>query len=198
RRSMDGASARVVVKFRGEQVDKNSLDLLTFFADRLKVHLKDAGTRHDLIDAVFASGQEDDLLMAVARVEALTGFLETDDGANLLAGIKRAQNILSKEEKNDGQAIEGIVDQNLLLKIEEKSLDGAIRTARGQVIDAVKAEDFTAALSALAQLREPVDRFFESVTVNADNPDMRTNRLKMLAQIRQTTARIADFSRIEG
>ncbi|MHA1524727.1 MAG: DALR anticodon-binding domain-containing protein, partial [Alphaproteobacteria bacterium] len=160
--------------------------------------LKDAGTRHDLIDAVFASGQEDDLLMAVARVEALTGFLETDDGANLLAGIKRAQNILSKEEKNDGQAIEGIVDQNLLLKIEEKSLDGAIRTARGQVIDAVKAEDFTAALSALAQLREPVDRFFESVTVNADNPDMRTNRLKMLAQIRQTTARIADFSRIEG
>ena len=171
-------------------------DLLAFFADRLKVYLKDQGARHDLIDAVFALGNQDDLLMIVKRVEALSKFLETDDGKNLLAGVKRAANILRIEEKKDGISYTGDVENGKLIKHEEKALHSAITLANGQVHIAVQHEDFEAAMRVLAKLRAPVDAFFEHVTVN--DVSFRENRLALLNRIRAATQEIADFSKIEG
>ena len=171
-------------------------NLLAFFADRLKVYLKDQGARHDLIDAVFALGNQDDLLMIVRRVEALSKFLETDDGKNLLAGVKRAANILRIEEKKDGRAHDGDVEPGKLIKGEEKALHSAITIATGKVHIAVEHEDFEGAMQALAKLRAPVDAFFEHVTVN--DVSFRDNRLKLLNRIRAATLDVADFSRIEG
>ncbi len=172
--------------------------LLGFFADRLKVHLREQGARHDLIDAVFALPGQDDLLMIVRRVEALGRFLETDDGATLLAGVKRAQNILRIEEKKDKRAFEGEPDTALFAEPQEKALAKTI----GEVTDAARKslerEDFEAAMSALAKLRAPVDAFFDKVTVNAPDPKLRENRLKLLAQIRDATLEVADFSKIGG
>ncbi|HRX37474.1 MAG TPA: glycine--tRNA ligase subunit beta, partial [Aestuariivirga sp.] len=173
-------------------------DLLAFFADRLKVYLKDQGARHDLIDAVFALGNQDDLLMIVKRVEALSKFLDTDDGRNLLAGVKRAANILKIEEKKDGRTYDGDVQQIRLIKGEEKALHSAITIATGKVKIAVEHEDFEAAMAALAKLRAPVDAFFDHVTVNDKDEGFRINRLKLLNRIRQATMDVADFSRIEG
>ncbi|WP_425106982.1 glycine--tRNA ligase subunit beta [Ancylobacter sp.] len=187
-------------------------DLLSFFADRLKVHLREAGARHDLVDAVFALGQEagsaegatgkqglqDDLLLVVKRVEALGRFLSTEDGRNLLAGTKRAANILRIEEKKDGVAYEGGVDVVLLHEPEERALAGAIAALGPQIEQALAREDFEAAMALIAQLRAPVDAFFEKVTVNADDPALRVNRLRLLADIRAATRSIADFERIEG
>ncbi len=174
-------------------------DLLGFFADRLKVHLRAEGTRHDLIDAVFGGGQADDLLMLLRRVETLDAFLKTPDGADLMAGLKRAENILRIEEKNDGPGAFGAApDVGLLLKPAERRLHAAVRAVRGDVRRALEKEDFTAAMSALAKLREPVDQFFDTITVNADDAVFRANRLRLLAQIRAETRTIADFSRIEG
>ena len=174
------------------------LDLLSFFADRLKVYLRDQGMRHDLIDAVFALGGQDDLLMIVKRVEALSKFLETDDGKNLLAGVKRATNILKIEEKKDGRAFDGNVNTNILIQGEERELNTAVNAAAAQARKAVGAEDFEAAMRAIAKLRAPVDAFFDKVTVNADDPSFRENRLKLLNRIRAATREVADFSRIEG
>jgi glycyl-tRNA synthetase beta chain len=173
-------------------------DLLAFFADRLKVYLKDQGARHDLIDAVFALGGQDDLLMIVRRVEALSKFLETDDGKNLLAGLKRATNIVRAEEKKEGKAISGKVDQSILVKGEEKDLHRAIEAASALAHKALADEDFEATMRALAKLRAPVDAFLDSVTVNDPDPNMRVNRLRLLNRIREAVAEVADFSRIEG
>ncbi len=173
-------------------------DLLAFFADRLKVYLKDQGARHDLIDAVFALGGQDDLLMVVKRVEALSKFLETDDGKNLLAGVKRASNILRIEEKKDGRAHDGLPNSQLLIQGEERDLARAVAAAEANARKAVHEEDFEAAMRALAKLRAPVDAFFDKVTVNADDPSFRDNRLKLLNRIRAATQEVADFSKIEG
>jgi glycyl-tRNA synthetase beta chain len=172
--------------------------LMEFFADRLKVQLRDQGARHDLVDAVFALEGQDDLLLIVRRVEALGKFLDTDDGKNLLAGTKRAENILRIEEKKDKKSYTGAPDAALLKEPEEKALAAAIATARKDASAAVAKEDFAAAMSAMAKLRPAVDAFFEKVTVNADDPKLRENRLKLLNEIRQATRAVADFSRIEG
>ena len=173
-------------------------DLLSFFADRLKVYLKDQGARHDLIDAVFSLGGQDDLLMVVRRVEALSKFLDSDDGKNLLSGVKRAANILRIEEKKDDRKYSGDVNSAQLIKGEEKTLHQAISSASALARKAVEAEDFEAAMRAIAKLRGPVDAFFEQVTVNDPDPTFRENRLRLLNRIREATAEVADFSKIEG
>ncbi len=178
-------------------------DLLAFFADRLKVYLRDRGARHDLIDAVFALRDEngnppDDLVLIVRRVEALADFLDTEDGVNLLSGYKRATNILKIEEKKDKRAYSGAPDPALLQQPEEKALHAAIGKARKEADAALAAEDFAAAMTAIARLRGPVDAFFDHVTVNAEDKSLRENRLKLLAQIRDALGGVADFSRIEG
>jgi glycyl-tRNA synthetase beta chain len=173
-------------------------DLRAFFADRLKVHLREQGARHDLIDAVFALG-EDDLVLIVKRVEALGAFLGTDDGKNLLAGSKRGANILRAEEKKDGEgAFAGAVDPKLFDTAEEKALHDALAKAGPAADAALKQEDFARAMRVLAQLRGPVDAFFEKVIVNADKPDVRINRLRLLSQMRDAMGRVADFSKVEG
>jgi glycyl-tRNA synthetase beta chain len=174
-------------------------ELLEFFADRLKVQLREQGARHDLVDAVFALEGQDDLLMVVHRVEALGKFLDTNDGKNLLAGVKRASNILRIEEKKDNMSYSGAPDTKLLAEPEEKALADAVATAKKEASAAVVKEDFGAAMSAMAALRPRVDAFFEKVTVNvADNPPLRENRLKLLNEIREATRAVADFSKIEG
>lgn len=193
------AGARVFrpVQPWGDQ-DVEVIDLLSFFADRLKVHLREAGARHDLVDAVFALPGQDDLLLVVKRVEALGRFLATEDGKNLLAGTKRAANILRIEEKKDGVAYEGGVDMVLLHDPEERALADSIAALGPQIEQALAREDFEAAMALIAQLRAPVDAFFEKVTVNAEDPALRVNRLRLLAAIRAATRSIADFERIEG
>ncbi|MGH6726933.1 MAG: glycine--tRNA ligase subunit beta [Pseudolabrys sp.] len=173
-------------------------DLLSFFADRLKVQLRDKGTRHDLVDAVFALGGQDDLLLIVRRVEALGKFLATDDGKNLLAGVKRASNILSIEEKKDKKPFAGAPDAKLLKDAEEKALAEAIAVVKKEAFAAVAKEDFAAAMSAMAKLRPRVDAFFDNVTVNVDDKALRENRLRLLNEIREATRAVADFSKIEG
>ncbi len=169
-----------------------------FFADRLKVHLKEEGARHDLIDAVFALGGQDDLLMVVRRVEALGAFLATEDGANLLAGYKRAVNILKAEEKKDGAAVSGRPVASHFREEAEIALASAIDKARAAVSEALSGEDFAAAMEALAALRAPVDRFFADILVNADEAELRANRLKLLAEIRDIAGLVADFSKVSG
>jgi glycyl-tRNA synthetase beta chain len=178
--------------------DKLPADLLAFFADRLKVQLRDQGARHDLVDAVFALGGQDDLLMVVRRVEALGKFLDSDDGKNLLAGTKRASNILSIEEKKDKRTFDGTPNASLYNLDEEKALAKAIDQVKSEAGAAVAKEDFAAAMSAMAKLRPPVDAFFDKVRVNDDDPKVRENRLKLLNEIRAATRAVADFSKIEG
>ncbi len=173
-------------------------ELLAFFADRLKVRLREQGARHDLVDAVFALEGQDDLLMAVHRIEALGAFLDTDDGKNLLAGIKRASNIIRIEEKKDKREYSGAPDARLYALPEEKALAAAIDAARKEASAAVAKEDFAAAMTAMARLRPTVDAFFDKVTVNVDDKAVRENRLKLLNEIREATRAVADFSRIEG
>lgn len=181
-------------------VDSHSLglDLLAFFADRLKVHLREKGARHDLIDAVFALGGQDDLALVVKRVDALDRFLGTDDGANLLAGVKRAANILGIEEKKEKRTFEGRYDIKLLTDKAELALAAAIEQTRQDTTAAINVENFEGAMNALADLRKPVDAFFEAVTVNASDAKLRENRLRLLANIRDVTLTVADFSKITG
>jgi glycyl-tRNA synthetase beta chain len=173
-------------------------DLMEFFADRLKVALKEQGARHDLISAVFALGNEDDLTRLLARVDALKSLVDSAEGANLLAGYKRATNILRIEEKKDGAAHSAAPDTAWLQLDEEKALHKALGVAHQQVADSVAREDFGTAMRALAVLRAPVDAFFDKVTVNADEKDLRGNRLRLLNSIRDTFNLVADFSKIEG
>ena len=173
-------------------------ELLAFFADRLKVRLREQGARHDLVDAVFALQDQDDLLMIVRRVEALGKFLDSDDGKNLLAGTKRAENILRIEEKKDRRDYTGAPEPKLYSQTEEKALAQAIAAAKKDALTAVAKEDFAAAMSAMASLRPKVDAFFDKVTVNVDDKALRENRLKLLNEIRAATRAVADFSKIEG
>jgi glycyl-tRNA synthetase beta chain len=173
-------------------------DLLAFFADRLKVQLREQGARHDLVDAVFALEGQDDLLMIVRRVEALGKFLDTDDGKNLLAGTKRATNIIRIEEKKDQRQYTDAPNPSLYQQDEERALAGAIDSAKRQAAEAVAREDFEGAMAAIAPLRPHVDAFFDNVTVNVDDKPLRDNRLRLLNEIREATRAVADFSRIEG
>ena len=210
----------------GLRLSIGSGDLLDFFADRLKVQQREAGVRHDLIDAVFALGGEDDLVRLLARVNALQKYVETAEGANLLAGYKRAANILKKE---DWQGVEGqiaqtgeedplaIVDDPILKDVidakmvqrhaqglsyspepAEQALIDALDAAEPTAQAAIAAEDFAGAMSALASLRAPIDRFFDEVTVNDADPAKRAHRLELLARFRAAVHNVADFSRIEG
>ena len=172
--------------------------LIDFFADRLKVHLRDEGVPHDHITAVFALGGEDDLVRLMARVRALGDFLGSDDGANLLTAYGRAANIVRIEEKKDGVTYTGAPALERLIEEEERALTGALGQAEAGSSQALSEEDFAGAMAALARLREPVDAFFDKVTVNAEDRALRENRLKLLAQIKGTMDTVADFSRIEG
>ncbi|WP_127519630.1 glycine--tRNA ligase subunit beta [Mesorhizobium sp. Z1-4] len=178
------------------QTDSRLTDLLSFFHDRLKVYLRDQGARHDLIDAVITPAS-DDLLLIVRRVAALGALLETEDGKNLLAGTKRAANILAAEEKK-GTAVADAVDAGLLKDPEEKALADAIATAETQAATAIEALDYEAAMRALSSLRAPIDAFFDKVLVNDPDENVRANRLALLARIREATGKVADFSRIAG
>ena len=193
-----GGRAIGLIEWNGRKINVQLVDLLSFFADRLKVYLKEQGARHDLIDAVFSLGGQDDLLMIVRRVEALSKFLDSDDGKNLLAGVKRASNILKIEEKKDNRSFNGLPNPQLLIQGEERDLHRAVSAAEANARKAVENEDFGAAMTAIAKLRGPVDAFFDKVTVNADDPSFRENRLKLLNRIRAATLAVADFSKIEG
>jgi glycyl-tRNA synthetase beta chain len=173
-------------------------DLLVFFADRLKVQLREQGARHDLVDAVFAMERQDDLVLIARRVEALGTFLDGEDGKNLVAGSKRAANILRIEEKRDATTFDGAPDPQLYAQAEERALAEAIDVAKRDAAAAVGKEDFEAAMRAMAKLRPHVDAFFDKVTVNTDDKPVRANRLRLLNQIRAATLAVADFSRIEG
>ena len=171
-------------------------DLLSFFHDRLKVYLRDSGKRHDIVDAVLTE-HADDLLMVVRRAEALAAFVDTEDGKNLLAGTRRATQLLAAEEKK-GTKVADRIDLSLLTLPAEKGLHAAIVNASQEAAAAVAREDFGAAMEALSKLRGPVDTFFDQVLVNDEKPDIRANRLALLAAIRAATATVADFSKISG
>ena len=224
-----GANSRTIIERPGlGQHDAQSFEVLDFLVDRLKVQQREAGVRHDLIDAVFALGGEDDLVRLLARVHALQAFVTTEDGVNLLAGYKRAANILKKE---DWRGIEGEISQtgeedplamvddpdlapviaakmaerhaaaehlSYTPELAEQALIDALDAAAPQAAAAVEAERFADAMAALATLRAPIDRFFEDVTVNDPEPAKRAARLALLARFRDAVHRVADFSRIEG
>ncbi|HEY3916249.1 MAG TPA: glycine--tRNA ligase subunit beta [Stellaceae bacterium] len=175
-----------------------SAELLEFFADRLKVALRDQGVRHDLIAAVFALGNEDDLVRLLARVEALGAFLKTEDGANLLVAYRRASNIVRIEEGKDKTRYADPPDPARFSETAETVLAARLKDATAESGKAFESENFAGAMAALARLRMPVDEFFNKVTVNADDRELRANRLRLLSQIRDTLNRMADFSRIEG
>jgi glycyl-tRNA synthetase beta chain len=172
------------------------IDLLSFFHDRLKVYLRDQGARHDLIDAVLTP-EADDLLMVARRVEALTAFITSEDGINLLAGTKRATQLLAAEEKKGTVVADGVSEALLRLDA-EKELFGAITKASSEAAGAVAHEDFRSAMEALSKLRAPVDRFFTDVLVNDEDAAIRANRLALLRLIREATGTVADFSKISG
>jgi glycyl-tRNA synthetase beta chain len=185
--------------FSVEESAANITDLLSFFADRLKQYLRDQGKRHDLIDAVFALG-EDDLVLITKRVEALGDFLGTEDGKNLLAGYKRAANILKAEEKKGALPEKLVVDGALIDAGPEVEvhLHQTLGQVRRDIEGPLAEEDFAAVMTLLAKLRGPVDAFFEQVMVNDENKQVRANRLALLNDIRETLHRVADFSLIEG
>ncbi len=187
-------SAVFVKGYAGADAD----DLLAFFHDRLKVHLRDEGIRHDVIDACIGMPGNDDLVLLVRRAEALATFLKTDDGENLTQGFKRANNILTDEERKDGVEYSFGPDAKLAEAAEEKALFGALDAAEARIAPALAAEDFAAAMSAMADLRQPIDAFFEAVVVNAENQILRRNRLNLLHRIREICLKVADLRRIEG
>ncbi|OWY17264.1 glycine--tRNA ligase subunit beta [Thioclava sp. JM3] len=178
--------------------EADTADLMSFFHDRLKVHLRDAGIRHDVIDAVLAMPGSDDLTLVVKRAEALSDFFKTDDGENLIQGFKRANNILTQAEEKDGVEYSFGADPKFAETDEEKALFAALDAAEAKIAPAMQAEDFAAAMSAMADLRAPIDAFFEAVQINADNPILRRNRLNLLSRIRQICLDVADLTKIEG
>ena len=176
---------------------KVEADLLAFFHDRLKVSLRDAGARHDLVDAVI-SGDSNDILQITQRAEALSALLSSADGQNLLAGYKRAANILAAEEKKDGKAYAGLVSQDALVVPEETALAFAVDAVHAAVTNHVAQDDYKGAMAELASLRAPVDAFFTAVLVNDADPAVRANRLNLLARLRDTMHLVADFSKVAG
>ncbi|MGB1005721.1 MAG: DALR anticodon-binding domain-containing protein, partial [Thalassobaculaceae bacterium] len=173
-------------------------DLMPFLADRLKVHLRESGVRHDLIQAIFALGGEDDLLRLLARVDALSEFLASEDGGNLLTAFRRAANIVAAEAKKADLDLAGALDEARFADPAEHALAAALSVAEQQLSAALADENFAAAMAALAALRAPLDTFFEDVTVNAADPDLRLNRLRLLARIGGAMGQVADFAQIEG
>jgi glycyl-tRNA synthetase beta chain len=173
-------------------------DLLAFLADRLKVHLREQGIRHDVIDACFGLGGQDDLVLLVERVRALQAFLGTEDGANLLVGYRRAVSILGQEERRDGVSYELDPHPSLAETEAERGLFTALDAAEVALEPALAAEDFRGAMTALARLRGPIDAFFDTTTVNAENAMVRRNRLCLLHRIRTVMNRVAVFSALEG
>jgi glycyl-tRNA synthetase beta chain len=184
--------------YREWNFENISSDILRFFADRLKVALREKGTRHDLIDAVFSLGNEDDLVRLVMRVEALQAFLKSDDGSNLLVAYRRAANILRAEEKKEGVEFVGFPLVAEGSPREEKALINDLGVAEKQIAELVAKERFVEAMSVMAKLRLPVDAFFDNVIVNAPEPELRRNRLLLLSRLRATLHQVADFSKIEG
>ena len=188
----------IAAALEGYGADTGGEALFAFFEDRLKAHLRERGARHDLVSAVFALGNEDDLTRLMARVSFLERFVDEEDGANLLTAYKRAGSILAIEEKKDSASYGADADPVAFAVEAERALYEALARASAAASRAVETEDFSAATQALATLRAPVDRFFDEVTVNADDAALRVNRLRLLAGIRAATAGVADFSRIEG
>ncbi len=182
----------------GPEPARLAADLLGFFADRLKVHLRDQGVRHDLVSAIFALGDEDDLVRLLARVDALKAFLASDDGSNLLVAYRRAANIVRIESKKDKKGFEDAPDPTRFVEATERDLGERLHILVPEAQRHVAEEDFAGAMTVLAGLRQPLDAFFEDVTVNADDPALRENRLRLLAEIQRTMDTIADFSRVEG
>lgn len=178
--------------------DTKAIDLLSFFADRLKVHLRGEGVRHDVIDACFHLGGQDDLVLLVSRVKSLQSFVEMEDGKNLLAGYKRATNILAAEQKKDGVEYTLDPDVKFASVPEETALFVALDQAEQAIAPALDAEDFAAAMSAMAALRAPIDAFFDKVTVNDDNDIVRRNRLCLLNRVKKVMEQVPVFSAIEG
>jgi len=172
--------------------------LLDFFADRLKVHLREQGVRHDLVSAVFALGGEDDLVRLMARVDSLAGFLGSEDGGHLLTAYKRAANILRIEEKKDGASFAAEPDAALFAEDQERALHEAILDVNQRALNALDEESYEEAMAVMSNMRQPVDEFFDHVTVNADDAALRHNRLNLLSEIRDSLDRIADFSKIKG
>jgi glycyl-tRNA synthetase beta chain len=177
--------------------------LLDFFADRLKVTLKEQGARHDLIDAVFApaanqGGSEDDLVRVLARVRALQDFLGTPDGENLLAAFKRATNIVRIEEKKDGATYDQVPSVAAYVQDEERALGAALEAATARIEPLLGSEDYVGAMRALSELRGAVDVFFDRVTVNAEQTEVRANRLRLLSRLRAVLTKVADFTSIQG
>lgn len=182
----------------GTEAARIAGELLEFLAERLKVHLRGQGVRHDLIAAVFALGGEDDLVRLLARVDALKNFLDTDDGANLLTAYRRASNIVRIEEKRDGISYDEEAEPTLFAEQGESLLHDALSRARRRIAEALTDERFAAAMAALAELRRPVDAFFDTVTVNCADAELRANRLKLLSRIRSALGGVAEFSQVEG
>ncbi|MCL4128663.1 UNVERIFIED_CONTAM: hypothetical protein GTU68_005916 [Idotea baltica] len=179
-------------------MEKLGTDLLAFFHDRLKVFLKDEGISHDVIDASLAMPNSDDLLLLVNRAKALAAFLETDDGENLIQGFKRANNILSQAEAKDGVEYSYGADVKFAETEEEKALFAALEAADAKITPAMAAEDFAAAMSAMASLRGPIDAFFDAVQINADSEVLRRNRLNLLHRIRTICLSVADLRKLDG
>ena len=194
-KALDGYGALLPA---GPEHDATKDALFEFFADRFKVHIRDLGFRHDLVDAVFGVRGEDDLLRMFKRVEALDPILRSNDGENLLTAYRRAANILRIEEKKDGRCYEGEPDPTLFAEEDERALNEQIFKANQLAEHMLSKESFHHTVTIMAPLRGPVDAFFDNVTVNCDDPALRRNRLLMLSQIRATLDRVADFSKIEG
>ena len=193
-----GVGQAMLTLSNGKKVDSKVLDLLAFFHDRLKVHLRDQGIRHDVIDACLAMPGNDDLTLLVRRAGALAAFLKTDDGTNLLQGFKRANNILTQAEEKDGVEYSYGADAKFAETAEERALFAALDAADTTIAPSMKAEDFAKAMHAMAALRAPIDAFFTAVQVNADNPIIRRNRLNLLSRIRAICLGVADLTKIEG
>jgi len=177
-----------------------SSGLLDFIAERLRVHLREQGIGHNLIAAVFLRGgeREDDLVRLLARIAALRAFLASEDGANLLVAFRRASNIVMIEERQDGRSYDGDINPVLLRQFQERVLAERLAEVGGLAGTFLARDQFGTAMSELARLRRPVDDFFENVTVNCDEPELRENRLRLLSRIRTTLNQVADFSQIEG
>jgi len=195
RGALANRAAQAKTSEAAHKLDSTAPEILDFFADRLKVQQREAGVRHDLIDAVFALGGEDDLVRLLARVRALQDFVETEEGTNLLTAYKRAANILKKEKWEGGKSKAAATAD---LQPEHAALVTALDVAEPKATAAVEKEDFTAAMAALASLRSPIDAFFDHVTVNDPDAAKRARRLDLLMRFRDGVNRVADFSRIEG
>ena len=173
-------------------------DLLGFFHDRLKVYLRDQGIRHDVIDACLVMDNNDDLTLLITRAKALSAFLATDDGENLVQGYKRANNIVTQAQDKDGVEYSFGADLKFAESDEEKALFHALETQSPVIESAMASEDFASAMSGMAKLRAPMDAFFEAVQVNSDNDVVRRNRLNLLSRIRVICSSVADLSKVEG